>query len=103
MLNVAMQMCCLQDSGIDDDVVVMTEDYDDLMDEDAVIIPGASKPGVTFAGTHACMELFTHALGFWHTAINHLPEHPSINPSMHGSLICSHVCAFCMGPCHRAN
>ncbi|DBB02911.1 hypothetical protein WJX77_008919 [Trebouxia sp. C0004] len=32
-----------EDSGIDDDVLVMTEDYDDLMDEDVVVIAGAHK------------------------------------------------------------
>ncbi|KAL3157863.1 hypothetical protein ABBQ32_012277 [Trebouxia sp. C0010 RCD-2024] len=30
-----------EDAGIDDDVVVMTEDFDDLMDEDAVVLPNA--------------------------------------------------------------
>ena len=39
--------CSLQESGIDDDVLVMTEDFDDLMDEDAVVIPGASKSEVS--------------------------------------------------------
>ncbi|KAL0037491.1 hypothetical protein WJX79_010824 [Trebouxia sp. C0005] len=34
-----------EDSGIDDDVLVMTEDYDDLMDEDVVVIDGAHKSG----------------------------------------------------------
>ena len=31
----------LQESGIDDDVVVMTDDYDDLMDDGAVVLPDA--------------------------------------------------------------
>ena len=38
---------CLQGSGIDDDVVVMTEDFDDFMDEDAVVVPGSSKSEVS--------------------------------------------------------
>lgn len=37
----------VQDSGIDDDVVVMTEDYDDLMDDDAVVLPDAHNPSVS--------------------------------------------------------
>ena len=36
----------LQDSGIDDDVLVVTEDFDDLMDEDAVVLPESLKGGV---------------------------------------------------------
>lgn len=37
----------VQDSGIDDDVVVMTDDYDDLMDDDAVVLPDAHNPSVS--------------------------------------------------------
>lgn len=36
----------VQDSGIDDDVLVVTEDFDDLMDEDAVVLPDSLKGGV---------------------------------------------------------
>lgn len=37
----------VQDAGIDDDVVVMTEDFDDLMDEDAVVLPDANYTSVS--------------------------------------------------------
>lgn len=37
----------VQDAGIDDDVVVMTEDFDDLMDEDAVVLPNAHYTSVS--------------------------------------------------------
>ena len=41
--------CVLQDSGIDDDVVVMTDDYD-LMD-DAVVLPNAHNTLVSHVVT----------------------------------------------------
>ena len=36
----AHSLLYLQDSGIDDDVMVMTEENDDLMEDDAVVLPG---------------------------------------------------------------
>lgn len=44
----------MQESGIDDDVVVMTEDYDDLMDEDAVVLPDANYASVSCVA--ACLQ-----------------------------------------------
>lgn len=43
--------CVLQDSGIDDDVVVMTDDYDDLMDNGAVVLPDAHNTSVSQVAT----------------------------------------------------
>lgn len=43
--------CVLQDSGIDDDVVVMTDDYDDLMDDGAVVLPDAHNTSVSQVAT----------------------------------------------------
>lgn len=37
----------LQDSGIDDDVMVMTEERDDLMDDDEVVLPDAHQASVS--------------------------------------------------------
>ena len=48
---VVIVSCVLQDSGIDDDVVVMTDDYDDEMDDDAVVLPDAHNNSVSQAAT----------------------------------------------------
>ena len=46
--------CHLQESGIDDDVLVMQDDEGDVMDEDAVVIPGVHRFGVSPSTCHAC-------------------------------------------------
>lgn len=44
---IAVFCSVVQDSGIDDDVVVMTDDYEDLMDDDAVVLPDAHNASVS--------------------------------------------------------
>ena len=49
-----------QDAGSDDDVVVMTEDFDDLMDEDAVVLPDANHNPVSHVAT--CLQPYAVGL-----------------------------------------